>query len=339
MIKFVKKILALVKKSPSVFQQKKIAPTQLKLCTFNLENLFISLEHFDGGDLEKFSESEWRRLALSQLRDKQKPINKLWALAAAITDMNPDVLMLIEVGGKESLDHFNHYFLKDAYTPYFVETNSRRAIDLAFMVKRDLCLRAKALSNRHVPVKMRGTPNHGLATRFSRDVAEFHLSVGRELKLILLLVHLKSKISTDRDFQGRDLRRAEAEALAALYEQISQKYPNTPIVVGGDFNSELTSPELEVLTQTDLTDFHDLIGTAKEDRISLVHFDYQGKPQPQVLDYLLISPHLKSKVIAKSSYTYRYKSFYDTPHPLPTNVHHRYHMPSDHYPVVLTIEF
>ncbi len=331
-----KKFCDLFIRSPSLPH---LTVQQLKLCELNLENLFISLEHHNGGDFTNYSESEWRRLALPQLRDKQKPINKLWGLTAAITDINPDVLMLVEVGGKESLDHFNHHFLKDAYVPHFVETNSRRAIDLAFMVKKDLNLKAKAISNRHLPVKVSSSQNQGLATRFSRDVAEFHLSRGRELRLILLLVHLKSKISTDRDFQGRDMRRAEAEALAALYQQIAKNNPHIPIIVGGDFNSDLTSPELEVLASTDLSDFHDLLGTPREERISLVHFDYHGKAQPQVLDYLLVSPHLKSKMVRESSYTYRYKSFYDTPHPLPTTVHHRYHMPSDHYPVVLTIEF
>lgn len=310
----------------------------LKLCELNLENLFISLEHHEGGSFDNLSESEWRRLALPQLRNKQKPLNKLWGLTSAILDIDPDILMLIEVGGKESLDHFNHYFLKDAYKSYFLETNSNRSIDLAFLIKKDLKLKAKAISNRHVPVRVGTSPRGSLPTRFSRDVAELHLMDGRDLKLILLLVHLKSKISTDRDYQGRDLRRAEAEALASLYQQIAKKNPNTPIVVGGDFNSDLSSPELEVLAQTDLADFQEILGLPIEDRISLVHFDYQGKPQPQTLDYLLVSPHLKTKIVREKSFTYRYKSFYDTPHPLPTTVHQRYHMPSDHFPLVLTLD-
>ncbi len=310
----------------------------LKICELNTENLFISLEHYEGGGFENLSESQWRKLALPQLRRKQKPINKIWGLVDAIEDIKPDILMLIEVGGKESLDHFNHYFLKNAYTAYFIETNSNRSIDLAFLIKKDLRWSAQAMSNRETPVKIDSYKNVDPTIRFSRDVAELHLFEGSELKLILLLTHLKSKISTDKDFQGRDMRRAEAAALSSLYLKLCQRYPEVPVVVGGDFNSDLKSPELELLAKTDLTDFHDLLGSPLEARFSQMHFDYKGVPQPQVLDYLLISPHLKKRVVTEKSLTYRYKSFYNTPHPLPTTVSQRYHMPSDHFPLVLTIE-
>jgi endonuclease/exonuclease/phosphatase family metal-dependent hydrolase len=265
-------------------------------------------------------------------------LSKIWGLHNAILDINPDILMLIEVGGKESLEHFNHYFLKEAYDVHFLETNSKRGIDLAFLLKKDLPYRAKTISNRETPVKIPLLQGTRMTTRFSRDVAELHLYDKSDLKLILLLTHLKSKISTETDFQGRDLRRAEAEALSQLYQKISEKYPDVGVVVGGDFNSDLKSPELELLLKTNLTDFHELVGSPEESRISLVHFDYQGKAHPQTLDYLLVSPHLKNKVVKDKSYTYRYKSFYDLPHPLPSTVHERYHMPSDHFPLVLTLE-
>lgn len=311
---------------------------QLKLCELNAENLFISMEHYEGESLDSLSESQWRKLSLPQLRRKQKPINKIWGLVDAIEDINPDILMLTEVGGKESLDHFNNYFLKNAYTAYFVETNSNRAIDLAFLVKKNLPFEATTLSHRDTPLTIDSYQHSGPAVRFSRDVVEMRLSQNSNLQLILLLTHLKSKISTDKDFQGRDLRRAEANALAALYSQLRQKYSSVPVVVGGDFNASLTSYELEELAKTDLTDFHDILNSTADERISQIHFNYQGQPQPQVLDYLLVSPELKNKVIKDHSYTYRYKSFHNTPHPLPTNVSQRYHMPSDHFPLVLTLE-
>ncbi len=311
---------------------------ELKLCLLNAENLFISLDLHDGGSFDNFSESQWRRLALPQLRHKQKPLSKVWGLATAIQDINPDILMLVEVGGWESLEHFNQSFLNGAYTAHFVETNSKRSIDLAFLVKKDLKLRTKTQSHRDTPVTVGSTRGAKVVVRFSRDVAELQIFEARKLQLTILLTHLKSKISSDTDFQGRDLRQAEAEALATLYQNIARKNPNTPVVVAGDLNSDLASPELEALKQTDLSDFHELVGTNPDERISFVHFDYQGQDFPQVLDYLLVSPHLRSRIIAEKSFTYRYKSFYDTPHPLPRTVHQRYHMPSDHYPLVLTLK-
>lgn len=309
----------------------------LKICEFNVENLFISLDHFDGGDFDSLTESEWRRLALPQLRKKQKPLRKVWGLVTAIQDINPDIVMLIEVGGKESLDHFIRYFLEDTYEAHFVETNSDRSIDLAFLLKKNLPFKAKTISNRDTAVSVDGYYGQGFTTRFSRDVAELHLHGGDRLELILLLTHLKSKISTVTDYQGRDMRTAEARALASLYKNISARHPDVGVVVAGDFNSDLKSPELELIDKTDLTDFHELLASPVEDRISLVHFDHGGNPHPQILDYILVSPHLIDKVVREQSYTYRYKSFYEVPHPLPKTVHQRYHMPSDHYPLVVTL--
>jgi endonuclease/exonuclease/phosphatase family metal-dependent hydrolase len=309
----------------------------LTLCELNTENLFISLEHHDGGSFENMSEGAWRKLALPQMRRKQKPLRKLWRMGATIGEIDPDVLMLVEVGGKESLQLFNQHFLESRYAPYILDSNSPRGIDLAFLLKKDLNYDVEIISNREMPIDVQ-TYQGGFAAKFSRDVAELHLSQNSELKLILLLTHLKSKISSDRDFQGTDRRKAEAAALAGLYDKLQKKYPHTPIIVGGDLNAELSSPELEPLTKTNLTDFHDVMGTAKEDRVSFVHFDYKGLPHPQTLDYLLLSPELKDKVQKDKSSTYHYRSFFDIPHPLPRTVSERYQMPSDHYPLVLTLD-
>lgn len=310
---------------------------RITLCEFNVENLFISLDYYQGEKLTEITESAWKNFAVPQMKRKQKSLRKLWGLAATIQDINPDILMLIEVGGKESLEHFNYHFLENRYVTHFLESNSTRGIDLAFLVRKELELQAHVSSNRETPVEVKAYQGT-YTSRFSRDVAELRLREGDQLKLILLLTHLKSKISTHQDLRGADTRRAEAVALASLYDKLRKQSPETPIVIGGDFNSDLSEPELELLTRTDLTDFHELLGTPKEERISLVHFDYRGKAHPQVLDYLLVSPHLKNKVIREKSCTYRYKSFYDIPHPHPVTYEERLQMPSDHYPLVLTLD-
>jgi predicted extracellular nuclease len=204
------------------------------------------------------------------------------------------------------------------------------------LVKKDLGVQAQAISNRDMPVEVQAYQGR-FAAKFSRDVAELRLFADGELKLILLLTHLKSKLSSDQDFQGRDRRTAEAVALAGFYNRLRAEIPNVPIVVGGDLNSTLDSPELEALRQTDLTDFHDVLQTPAEERVSFVHFDYKDVAHPQVLDYLLVSPHLKEKIVPELSRTFRYKSFYDIAYPLPKTPGERFMMPSDHFPLVLTL--
>jgi endonuclease/exonuclease/phosphatase family metal-dependent hydrolase len=168
-------------------------------------------------------------------------------------------------------------------------------------------------------------------------VAELHLGDASGLRLIVLLTHLKSQISTENDYKGKDVRTAEAIALAEIYESHRRAYPGTPIVVGGEFNADIASLELELLARTDLVDFHDVIGTPREERATLVHFDWFGIPRPLVLDYLLVSPHLRDRIVRERSFTYRYKGFHDIAERLPASTFERYRMPSDHYPLVLTL--
>ncbi len=310
---------------------------ELRICELNAENLFVSLAYYEGQSLDDLSEDTWKSFALAQLKKKQKPLWQLKALAAAIQDISPDILMLVEVGGEDSLKNFNQLFLSDSYDVHFIETNATRGIDLGFLIKKTVSFTAEAFSHRDTPVEV-STLLGKRSAKFSRDAAELRLSDEvSNLKLILLLTHLKSKISTAEDFQGKDQRTAEAIALASIYEDLRTSHPGTPVIVGGDFNADISSLELELIRRTDLTDFHDIPGTAPEERVSLVYFDYSGKPHTQVLDYLLVSPELKDRVVPEKSFTYRYKGFYGISEGPPETIKQRYQMPSDHFPLVLTI--
>lgn len=310
---------------------------ELTLCEYNLENLFISMEYYAGQDLKAISEEGWKSFALPQLRQKQKPLFKLFGIAEAIETIDPDVLMVTEVGGKDSLANLNRHFLRDRYDVYYVEGNSTRNIDLGFLVKKGIGYEIEARSNRDTPVEVRAY-NGKYVTRFSRDVAELRLIEKGHLELMILLVHLKSMLSSEQDYKGKNQRTAEANALASIYEKYRNEMPEVPIVVGGDFNTQLSSIELELLRRTDLTDFHDCLKTPQEERVSLIHFEVDGTPKQNILDYLLISPQLRDRVVKEKSYTFRYKTFYDIPEPLPDVPQRRYRLPSDHYPLVLTIK-
>jgi hypothetical protein len=66
----------------------------LKICQFNVENLFVFMDMYSGEDISLMSEDQWQSLAYAQLKFKQKPLFKLNKLAETIKDINPDVLML-----------------------------------------------------------------------------------------------------------------------------------------------------------------------------------------------------------------------------------------------------
>jgi endonuclease/exonuclease/phosphatase family metal-dependent hydrolase len=309
----------------------------LRICEYNVENLFISMDYYEGEDLRELSEERWANAALPQLKDRQKPLKRIWGVAAAIQDITPDITMLIEVGGLESLENLNRHFLDDIYDVHFVAGNARRGIDLGFLVRKDLGYRVETRSNRDFPVEV-ATWTGKKIEHFSRDVAELRLTdESGALRLILLLTHLKSQISTDTDIRGKDTRTAEAFALGELYQRRRAENPGVPVIVGGDLNADIESLELEPLRHTDLVDFHDVRQTPRDKRTTLVHFDYSGSPAPLVFDYLLVSPDLETRVVRDDSYVYRYKNYYGEPDPLPETRPQRWQMPSDHYPVVLTL--
>ncbi len=292
------------------------------------------MEFYHVEDLERLDEKRWRALALAQLQAKQKPLTKVWGLAEALLEIDPDIAMLVEVGGQESLENFSRHFLADRYTPYFVEGNSRRSIDLGFLVKKELPFQIEARSNRDTPVEVY-TLQGKHETRFSRDIAELRLHDSDGLRLILLLVHLKSKISSDTDYQGKDVRTAEAIALAEFYKKRRTEFPEVPLILGGDCNATLGSLELELISRTDLVDFHEVLGSPAEERATYVYFDALGRAVPQALDYLLLSPELRDRIVKEESYTYRYKGLHAEPGPMSQSARNR--QPSDHNPVVVTV--
>ena len=231
----------------------------------------------------------------------------------------------------------NEHFLGGVFDCHFVAGNSSRSIDLGFLVRKGLPLQVESRSNRETPIDVRTLKGNYLS-KFSRDVAELRLLEGSKTRLILLLTHLKSMISTEEDFKGKDVRTAEAAALVGIYEALRAGNPEVPVIVGGDFNTSLESLELELLRRTDLADFHDVLGVPLEERVSLFHFDFLGRPHPLTLDYLLISPHLRQRIHSSESGTYRYKGFHGIADLRPMAPRERYKMPSDHYPLVVTID-
>ena len=311
---------------------------QLKFCEFNLENLFINMDAYSGEDLGRMSEEAWKKLTYSQLQDRQKPLFKVLGLAKAILDIDPDVVMAVEVGGLESLELFNRYFLEDRYEVVCPASNSKKGIDLGYLVRKNLPYDFEVKSNRDLRFEVdyyQGKIESG----FGRDALELHVyEKGTRIPaLIAISVHLKSKISTSREANGRNSREAEAQALASLYRKI-RKEQNVPVFVSGDFNASLDSKEFASLRVLDLVDLHDVLKTPKSEKYTLVHFDYQEMPNPNLLDQVLLSPELVDKVVHRDSYIYRYKSFYDIPDDPPKTLKERYAMPSDHYPVVVTFK-
>ena len=74
----------------------------LKLCLINAENLFLLFDQFPTAEALHGDEAQWQKLSTSVYENKS--LKKTWDLAKSILEINPDILMLCEVGGIEFLE-------------------------------------------------------------------------------------------------------------------------------------------------------------------------------------------------------------------------------------------
>ncbi len=333
---------------------------RLRVTEFNVENLFVLLDHYQGQDLSRISEDQWQGFSSSTIANK--PIDEVRNIAKIFSELNSDIYMLCEVGGRESLENFNRHFLGDRYRVHLIEGNSDRGIDLGYLVSKALPFKVDLISHKHRSIDFlypheRQTKETGYSEkptgslcshRFSRDVLELRLFVPDATLpcLVLMMVHLKSQLDRDRiDPLGRDRRKAELEKLVKIFIEITDEFKGTvPVLVGGDFNgnaqAEKHDAEFDGLYhETKLRDALDIAGVPVTDRHTYVHVDQRGGATlGRQLDYIFVPPLLHARVIQKETFIYRYKDVWGFPLPQPKTLGDKKRLPSDHYPVVLTLD-
>lgn len=279
----------------------------MKLAQFNLENFFL-LETKD-----------------------QKPSEKVQWIANIINEISPDILMFCEAGGCESIDLFNSKYLNDFYTPYLIPGNSDRGIEIGYIVRKNL-----PFTFHHISHKEKG---------FSRDVSELRIYKNNKIELITLLVHLKSKWDREgNDPLGFTKRSQEISTLLEIYNNLSIQFPNCPIIISGDFNGVAQRDNCErefrdIYKKTALLDVLEILNVPPEDRISYVHFAKDGKSECFQLDYIFLPLTLQDKIKKEESGIYLFKDPFGATLSIPKNSFERYALPSDHYPLVLSLDF
>jgi hypothetical protein len=332
-------------------------PNTFKVVQLNAENLFLFLDDLTLRDWRSLAEKDWQRLSQATVANKSL-IKTLW-LADSLLHMDPDIICLNEVGGLESLTNFNFLFLGDRYAPHLLEGNSDRGIDIGYLVKRDFPLRAELRTHKNRPLGFlypheqqtnlfnQGTTEKQVKSHyFSRDCAELRLFGPDPVRpeLVLLLVHLKSKLDPDNvDPQGKERRRAELNTLVTIYNEVRAEFsPAVPVMIVGDFNGSarksFRSEEFTQLNTTDLESVIEIVGVSDEDAATQVQFNRGGGIQYLQSDFIFISPDLKPHLVSEGVSVYRYHSDLKVALPLPKTLEQRTYMPSDHYPVIATFK-
>ncbi len=309
----------------------------MKLCLFNVENFFL----LDGTNAVGF----------------KKPVEKIEWIARTIKEIDADITMMCEVGGLESLDLFNAKYLNSEYSTRLIKGNSNRGIEMGYLIKNDFDYQTLHISHADDSIEFNYhfeiMENKNLAPidqhpphKFSRDISELRIVKDDKVEVIILLVHLKSKWDRDGvDFNGNERRKAELKALVKTYNRLRAEFNYlVPVIVAGDLNGSaqrgFEEPEFEDLyASTDLEDILEVLEEPLESRFTFFYFSKENKREAHQLDYILLPPELQALVKKEDSGIYLFRDSHNMPLPYPKENYQRYALPSDHYPVVATLDF
>ena len=124
----------------------------LRCVLLNAENLFLLLDQRPIKSFDQIIESEWQQYSTSVYPNKS--LNKLLKLKDYILEIDPDVILLCEVGGEESLRNFNQIFLNDDYRVALIEGNSDRSIDIGYLIHKRVPYHFNIISNKDLPINL-----------------------------------------------------------------------------------------------------------------------------------------------------------------------------------------
>jgi predicted extracellular nuclease len=242
--------------------------------------------------------------------DPQDYQAQLQAIAAALSDLDPDVAVLAEVENQNVLDD-----LLAELGPAYVDSavidndNDPRGIDVAAISKIPF---SDVVSHQDELFPLEGTQSPEYT--FARDAVEFHLTF-RGQKIVLIGVHYRSKGPPD----DPNKRLAEAQRTRAIADGLTAADASLGVVILGDFNDLTDSAPFDAVAGSDPDKYLDAaIYVPQPERWT---YDFNGSLE-------LIDHHMANK---------RMQMHLDT-----TLVEIRHGLPmtaSDHAPMMVTYRF
>jgi len=303
---------------------------ELKFMAFNVENLFVST-----------GKTEWTSIGVQKSIIKKppqpKPEHDIEKVRAIIKEELPDVLIITEVESQTALEYLAKNSLQGLYKSFLIEGNDGRGIDIGFLVKSDLPFLVEHQTHRDI--KWFDPVDKQTVKLFSRDVPALLLrkSANENPFLIILGNHAKSKRDRPGDPESFLWRKAQYEGIAKIVQNYAVQYAKVPIILGGDFNTEVnTAAEIQPLLSLlksgfNLTDN----STPLSERITHTYHPRDGPVQQHQMDDIKVSPELADKII--EARIYRYKNADGTIMPFARTFAERNRQPSDHLPVKIRI--
>lgn len=260
------------------------------------EGPFVILRRNRGGLLKRPREGGIEIIAnaradwVGSLELREEPIdeNSMRNTARVLTDLDADVIGVIEAESRPALRDFNKLILPAVQgTPFrhvmLIDGNDSRGIDVGL-----LCRKGYPIDSMRSHVDDQTASGESL---FSRDCPEYVVTTPQNNRLVILVNHFKSK-GFGAPAASNARRKIQAQRVAEIYNGLSHAGEEFVAVVG-DLNDTPDSDPLKPL----------LAGTNLKDAFVHPAFDDGGHPgtygsctAANKIDYLLLSPPLMDKV-------------------------------------------
>jgi len=261
----------------------------MRLATFNCENLFARYKfkkNVEPTALDGFSIND---LAFDLLDEDEKLIT-----AKAISEVNADVIALMEIENITILDRFTSKYMKDLgyKESLLIDSHDPRGIDVALLSKYPI-ISAKSHRNDHTAVLKSSWP-----WLFSRDCLEVVVDVdGKSLTLYVnhfkSMLDTKAKNSEEARANTKPKRLEQAKKVVEIVDsQWKDKNYNGNFAVLGDLNDypgEGTSLDI-LLKHPGLVNVVERLPADEQ----WTHFYAKAKEYKQ-LDYIFLSKSLAEK--------------------------------------------
>lgn len=209
----------------------------------------------------------------------------IYNTARVITEVNPDILICIEVENRPTLQRFNERVLGGEFQREFphvmvIDGNDSRGIDVGILSRYPI-----------VGVRSHVDDRADSKLVFSRDCPEYVVELPNEKTIVLCPNHFKSKRGgNDPDAQARRTAQARraAEIVRAAERQITKL-----VLLGGDLNDTPDSATLAPLFEDQWVDIqkHASYPTDRPGTFGT------GRAADKI-DYLIMSPTLRAALAA-----------------------------------------
>ena len=262
-------------------------------------------------------------------------------VAQAILENDLDVITLQEVSDFDKLQKFSDTYLQGRYIPFLSAGNDERGIQIAFLVKKDLPFQMKLESH----ADTRGIhPVTGQEIEiFSRDTPTLSIwsdtqDVASDDPLVIFNgTHLKSKRDSNGDPESRLMRAAQVKATVGILDAKRAKHPSSMVMIAGDFNGDVAKEAEFAALRESMVDVFETQNLSEADRITHSFHPNGGKTSYSQLDAFFVSPD-KASYVSKA-FVHRYKDASGNVKRLPRSFGERMNNPSDHFPVILKMNF